>query len=384
MKICMFLIDNIYYDARVQKEAVSLIDDGHEVDLITLNEKEIEDKEVFLGITLKKISIITRGFPKNIFFWVLKYFEFIIKSLFLGFAKDYDVYHCHDLPTLFMGVLIAKIKGKKVIYDSHEIYTEMTGAKLKKVWRLIERLFAKYADVTILTDEYRKEIFESMYPKVSNSKIIMNVPELQKNNSKCSRDLSVEVKLKENEILGIYFGTLLPKRFLEEIILSLKYLPDYIKIALVGPVNENYKKRLEKIISDNKLQEQVFILKPIRRNNLINYVSKADFSFVFYSKNNINNKYCSPNKLFESLHAGLPMITSDNPLILDVLDKSFVGIAIKNEIINSKLIAKSILKLIKEHNIRRMKSNCEKLSKEYSWNLEEKKLISIYKQLYKT
>ncbi|NOZ63232.1 MAG: glycosyltransferase family 4 protein, partial [Calditrichaeota bacterium] len=125
MKICMLLMTAFTHDARVTKEALSLIKIGHKVTFYALKDKDSPAREKRHGFYIYRISLKTRYLlPKGQLFFFIKYLEYLIRTIIALLNKPFDVYHAHDLETLPIAFIIGKLKNKPIIYDSHELYTE--------------------------------------------------------------------------------------------------------------------------------------------------------------------------------------------------------------------------------------------------------------------
>ena len=175
-------------------------------------------------------------------------------------------------------------------------------------------------------------------------------------------------------------GYMIPGRYQEEIIKSLAYLPDVFQIVFIGFCEEGYKAKLKDISSKLGVQNSFSILNPLPFDKLIPFISGADCSLVFYNKLTKNNFYCSPNKLFEALMAGLPILGTNNPLIDEIVKSNDLGETI--DIVNPLAISKSIERIVNNNKLDQIRKNARKLAiNHYHWELQEQKLMDIYRSL---
>jgi len=381
MKILMLLKGNIDTDARVSKEVNTLTGVGYKVHILLLNQDNKDYYQVVNEkLSIHAIALKSRFLPKNLVFWTIKYFEMMVNFIFFGVKSDFDCVHCHDFTTLPAGTIISKLLKVPMIYDSHEVHSKPNSQNIFiKMANCIEKYCSSYASNVIVTDKYRRKIISSMLSlEKDRFKIVMNLPALSSLHE--TKSLFKSLTLHKNQKSMVYFGYIQEGRSLEQIILALKYLESSYELYIVGMGTDEYLYKLKLLIEKNGLGRRVIFKNPVKWNVLINYIAGAYCSFSLYSSNTINNKYCSPNKLFESIHAGVPVIGSNNPLIRDIINKDDVGV-IMNEITPKSIaFAVSRVGLIRK----KMSPNAIRdigMTK-YHWVLQEPELISCYSRFY--
>jgi glycosyltransferase involved in cell wall biosynthesis len=133
--------------------------------------------------------------------------------------------------------------------------------------------------------------------------------------------------------------------------------------------------------SELNLAKRIHFMNAVPQKDLLEWTTSADVGIIPYQPVDLNNYFCSPNKLFEFIQAELPIIANDLPFLRAVVEGEGFGIVYKLESINDfeAAINKSFsdggkkLKFYKE-NLRRSKD-------QYSWEKEEKKLVKIYESI---
>ena len=131
-------------------------------------------------------------------------------------------------------------------------------------------------------------------------------------------------------------------------------------------------------VKENKLDSKVYFIDRVESSELISYTKGADIGINLQEKINISKELASANKIFEYIHAGLPIIASTVPENKLVIEKYQLGILVENE---PEQIAEGINKLatIKKENF---KEKCTLAALEYNWETEEKILNEIADQLF--
>lgn len=372
MTISIVLTDNINTASRASKEISTLIKLGLVVKLIYMlpgySDEEMRNTNVSEH---KRIKLRSRGLPKNIFYWAIKYIEFFFR-IFLGLYKQKpNIIFCHDLLPLIPSFVFAKLFSKKIIYDSHEIHREILDPfKPKWFWEKIETYIINNSDITFITDHHRMNYMINDASVIKNKIFpIYNFPylkELVKSQQTCIKNIGS----KRKKI--IYTGIIMPGRYIETIIKSIPRWNKNADFYIIGYGSLSYIDNLTQLCKELKIEHRVKFSKTVNWNELVDYISDTDAAFAFYKNNCLNNYYCSPNKLYEALAAGVPVIGTSNPMIKEVLNDLDFGVYLNFDDINEQSISSSVNKLI-EMNF----SNDKKLDiknevlKKYSWESQE-------------
>jgi glycosyltransferase involved in cell wall biosynthesis len=106
---------------------------------------------------------------------------------------------------------------------------------------------------------------------------------------------------------------------------------------------------------------------------MLNTLANYDIGFAFYQNNNLNQYYCAPNKVYDYIVTGLPVITNSYPGLLDVVEKNGIGICL--ETVNSKTIATAIKKII---TLDLIDSISRDIKERYTWENQEDIYLAIF------
>ena len=258
------------------------------------------------------------------------------------------IYHGHDLPAAFPLLMIGKLFRKKVIYDSHELYTEQDeyfNSLINRIWRFIEKkILNSFSDVIAVNDS-RADIMKSEYGLWRRPQVIGNYPEeyLELKN-KTSYFLDY-IRNKTGAVDGkivLYQGGLDENRSLKALIEAFNFVMDGVYLILMGPETSNGL-NYEAIIKKNHLNSRVFIHPAVKSSELLNLVSSADLGVVIYKNNCRNNFLCAPNKIFEYIASDIPIIGSDLPEISKVVNSNKIGLLFEEN--KAKKLRKLLIKL---------------------------------------
>lgn len=366
-KILMAESSDIYHDGRVLKEAKALITAGYKVEIFGFrNLSTIQKKYPFKIISLPLISKKHRKLRNTTI--CLNILIINIRIL----LKKADVYHSHNTMFLFGMYLASKIYGGKLIYDSHEVQSELNFLAKK-----LESLFIQKTDAIINVSKGRAEHQAKIF-SISVEKIIVvsNYPEIPEK-------LSPIIQKNQNEISFVFSGGFdLYDNKLDNFIRVLKEF-DNCKFYLLAFGYGNSKEILDQLINENELKDKVIFLKLVEPNNVISVIEKYDIAVNLLSnpRNLISYKYHGINKMYEYLLAGLPILSSNMPSFVEEFEQNKVGKSVNPNDLES--IREGIRFFINNfNNIAPMKLKARELAiNNYNWDNQARKLIELYNKL---
>jgi glycosyltransferase involved in cell wall biosynthesis len=372
--ITSIVINNFKNDSRVLKENISLQKAGYDVNVVALHEEPLREFDEIQGITVHRVKLKSRGWSKNKTVQLLKYFEYVYRVV--KQHKNSDIMHCNDLNALPVGVIIKKFFNKKVkiVYDAHEFEINDTPNESKykiKIKYLIEKFLIKYADKVITVSDSIANEYAKMY-NISKPALVLNTPPYNKIEKK--NIFRETLGIKEEETIFLYQGGLSKGRGIEILLDTFKQIDDGKSVIVFMGYGT-----LERLIQEtSKGYSNIYFHKAVLPEILLDYTSSADFGILFYENNCLNHEYCSPNKMFEYLMAGIPVIVSNLYEMKRLVESNEIGtVAKENTPDGLKAAIEEAVKLDKE----KLKNNIKKLKTIYNWEEQEKVLLDIYKEL---
>ncbi len=391
MKILMVLEHDFPEDLRVEREAISLINFGHEVSIATCNQNHINTVHHYKKIRIfkkhmpnliYKSSALALLLPFYFFFWN-RYLQTILKK------ENYDVIHMHDLPLMKVGVGLRKRFKFKLIGDFHENrpeimkyyqHTNTLWGKLFisiKKWQVYQIESSKKSDYLILVTDEAKLFYANNYATnpdkifvVPNFPDIYQLEELKKNSKR---------KEKYDDIFMIvYFGDTSLRRGTEDILLAAKRLEnDSVHFVIIG-YNNKEQKVLEDIIKKLNIKNvELAGYKPLSETAI--YFKSASAGICPLHRN-IHHDTTFANKIFQYMYFEMPVIVSDCPPQKKVVEQWNSGLVFEAE--NIEDMANKILKLKSSSDYNQICLNAvNSVIKEYNWGRASKQLKKLYKQL---
>ena len=362
-RICVSVSNDLLCDNRVDKTCKSLEKYGLSVKLIG---RQFKDSPSLASRTYqcKRLSIC---FRKNIIY----YAELNIRLFFYLLFSKQDFLWANDLDTLFPNYLVAKIKGKKLIFDSHEHFTEVPELKnnpfAKKVWKFIEKHCIKACDSVFTVCKPIQEYFKTEY-KIE-SEIIRNIP----SNIYINNEV---IKSSNKENILVWQGAVNVERGLEELCEAMQEVD--AKLIIMG--EGDIKSLLENKVRELKIENKVSFLGRLAFEEMISNTKTAKLAISIDKATNGNYAISLPNKIFEYISCAIPVLVSPLQEIRHIVDNYQTGIYIKSY--EAKDLAKQINEILSDNeNLDLISDNCRKAAQELSWENEEFKLFNVISKI---
>ena len=369
MKVTVIRAQGI--DPSVTKLAKALSKSGHDVKLLvwdkqsksrerlTSKSNEYTTHRFNLRQSYHRPGAFVRALP---IWWV---FEF----LFL-LGDDSEVIHACDLDALIPAIPVKFLRKVKICYTIYDFFADTAGFNfpraIRKIAALAEKIGIGFTEVLFLVDECRfQQVKDAKIKRIVytyNSPPDYLEPGSWETSSTC--------------LTVFYAGTIEVYRGLEYMINAVKELND-VKLVIAGSgPDENLVKK--HIAPENGAVQYIGYI-PYER--VIEMEAASDILFAFYDIGCPNNKYASPNKLFEAMMCKKPIIVNDENNMADIVRRTNCGIVVPYG--NVQAIKEAITKLKNDPLLRKKlgENGRKAYDEQFSWSIMEKRISFVYEQL---
>jgi glycosyltransferase involved in cell wall biosynthesis len=419
-RVVMFVYNDVVHDTRVLREAAALRDADHEVTILARPRDTLDrvgDELVIDGIRIVRVAVPYRWRS----WWRLvrapgRALEIAWRRITrrpaspgsgpvrwlvtwrwgtIGWARRAaqaapmaDVYHGHDLSGAVAAERASARHVGRLVYDSHELFMESRGTARQPSWArwFVRRVEAGIVDranaVVTVNDVIADELAMRYRPRPTA--VVHNCPPRWSPSEPGPDRIRAALGLPPSSLVVLCHGGLHPGRGLEETIQAVARLAD-LPVELVflgfGPATERYR-----ALADGAgLGSRFHILDAVPPATQSSTSAGADVDVMVIQPTELNAVYSTPNKLFESLAAGVPVVSSDFPsrrriivddpdgplgVVCDPTDPEAIGQAIRS-IVASDAADRADLR-----------RRCLRAAHErWNWETESEKLIQLYRQL---
>jgi len=359
-RIIISVTSDLCTDQRVQKVSLSLYEAGY--DVLLVGRKQKQSPSFYSAYPFKRLRLI---FEKSFLF----YAEFNIRLFFFLLFKRVDIVLSNDTDTLIPNFLIAKIRRKKLVFDAHELFPEVpevTDRKLvKAVWTSVENIIFPhlkncYTVCQSIADYYNKRygINMQVIPNFSYSEKEKPTPQLD---------------FKGKKII-LYQGAVNVGRGIEWVIDAMPLIENAVLVIIgKGDIYSQLKLKVREMNLNNKV---IFVGK-VNPTELPAYTCSANIGLCLLEPKGLSYYYSLPNRIFDFMAAGVPILATDFPEIANVVQTHCTGKVISHY--EPAYLAETIQNMLSEWD-EKEKERLKNLSKNFCWEKEEKKLISIFQQ----
>lgn len=306
-----------------------------------------------------------RNIP-HLFRWWLRVFGWLI-------AHEWDVVHACDFDGVVPSVLAARLLRRKIVYDIFDWYSDMAWRApdwLRTIIREIDRKLVSSADAVILCDEARIEQLRGARPRCLA--VVYNTPEVM-DATQFSECDSTTGAISSRQCVVCYIGLLERERGLLQLLDAVANLEEEL-VLLMGGWGPD-----EELIRCN-LPSNAHWLGRIAYTDALRRIAASDVLVALYDPRIPNHQYASPNKLYEAMAFGKPIVVADDTLLADKVRQYGMGLVVSYGCPDQLRWALS--SLARNTELRRtLGENARRAYLRHSWTESEKELLRVYHSL---
>jgi glycosyltransferase involved in cell wall biosynthesis len=356
-----------YPDTRLKKEAEALAQNDVDVHVIVWERgwsfPRNDDRYDVCSFHRWNIPFGAENYRVWLFYplWWL----FIVSHLI---ASEYEAIHAVNFDTFVPALIIAKCRKKKVIYDVFDFYGDMFSIPLRNIIRTVDLSLMPFADGIIIADESRTE---QIHRSLSETVIVIN------NSPQRNAFQRISLPEKTTKDFTLFVGgNIMVDRGVDQLITAVQHL-DNVELVVIGYSHSTkLTKKLRQMCSS--MTNVSLSLGGVAHEDILGQTAIADLIVAFYDPRVTNNWYASPNKLFEAMMYGKPILVNDGTSMAAIVREERCGCVVPfGEV---KAIRETISTLRSDPKL------CETLGQngqaafnaKYDWTIMEKRLVGFY------
>lgn len=373
-RVVIAAISDLATDQRLHKVTLTLQEAGYTVILIGTRRR----KSLPLSPRPYPTRRIRLVFQKGLFFFAEFNLRLFLRLLFI----KGDIFLGNDLDAIGAVWLAGTLRRKPIVYDTHEYYLgmpELDGrSRVKKVWQHLEAfVFPRIAYIYTICDSFRDLYYKDYGKRLG---VVRNVPYLKAADIDVPLPKELEDQLPKNKFFLLFQGAgINPERGVEELVQAMPLLdPARFHLVIIGG-GENWAK-IVGMVKDRHLTDRITLIPKIPFELLRSLTRRAHLGLSLDKPNNINHIYGLPNKIFDYLHSGVPVLVSRLVELEKIVDTYDVGDFIDNH--EPAHIAAKILAISSDPGrLERWKQHTARVREELNWEHEGSVVLNIFEQV---
>jgi|GEM_PF-1020979 len=291
-----------------------------------------------------------------------------------------DVVHIHDLPCLKYGTRLAAQWGVPLVFDAHEIYYEQEclPPRQQRALKRQERRGARHVDLFITVNQAIADWYADRYG--IKPMVLMNCADGPTKifGNEQRRGLRDKAGLPHEARVVLYQGWISSERNITTLVQAAEFLPDDAYLVLIG--YGEHEQHLRSLADGQPWADKVRFLGRVEPDEILGLTAGADVGVIPYQPIDLNHKLCSPNKFFEYVQTGVPVVAEDLVFFREMAER--YGVVALGRLATPQGMADTINGLLADPNrLEIMRHACNEAAQTLNWQTEGNKLIQAYKTI---
>ncbi len=371
MRIANVVLNDYIRDNRVERISRSLSDYGHEVLVVALKSEDTAKSEEKNGVRIERMGIRTANLPRGTFWGMIKFIE--LAWIIARSYRHFDIWHCNDVEAFAIGILAKVLRPKlKLVYDCHEYEAERNGKpriELQMV-ALFEKLFIRQAAAVITVSPSIAKAYRDRF-RVEKVFLVRNVPHRKKKGLPADR-FRQHFEIPANERIFLYQGTFTYNRGLEEALEAFKEM-EGVHLVCMG-----YGLLQAQVEEAANACDNIHFMPAVPYHEVLSYTSSADVGLLSVKPTCLSYLYCLPNKLFEYIQAGIPVLANNLPDCRAILEEYNIGRVIEEYNVAS---LKRAVEQMHDEDLAVYQEGLQVAAEDLHWEREEGRLMEVYHEV---
>lgn len=367
----------ITHESRMLKETKSITDAQlvDKVYLVGIWKDGLEEHEqIDARRQIWRVRPLIGSQESSLFIKTLRYIEWQLRILWHFRTSSVKYVNCHSLPVLPIGVLFKLFSKVALVYDTHELETESAGAVgIRRVfYKLVENFFIRFTDAVITVNDAIMEWYKNEYG-LQNIVAVRNIPYQRHEENICKNNiLKTKFCINDDEILFIYQGGLGVGRGIDILLDTFSKVDSKKHLLFMG-----FGEWEDRIKQYEQAYANIHFLDAVRPSEVSRYTIGADVGLCLHENIGLNFYLSLPNKIFEYIMNGVPVIVSDFPEMSRVIDEADCGWKVAVD----KSALYSLVTSISKDEVAAKRNKAMQYRKMIGWQNEEKALLNVYRNM---
>ncbi|MBN1202279.1 MAG: glycosyltransferase [Anaerolineae bacterium] len=386
--VLMLVLNDVSFDGRVRAEAAALAAAGWRVLVIGTQRADgsLPDHELIQGFELWRVRYgrVGRGLHRP-WRWLRHVFQaaYILRALARIKTR---AYHAHDLPALLLLSVVRLFRRPaRLVYDAHELYLFQARytSRLARGWhRLTRPLFmrlegflARRADAVLALSEERARLLARWYG-IPRPVVIQNALDPVPDNTPAPVDLRTVIGAGRRIVVHTGFIDD-RRRALTELVQAMARLPEDVALVFLG--RGDAAKALRALAGRLGIQDRVLFVPPVMPEQVAMTIRAADVAAVLMRTGSLNTRAAPPNKLYEAIAAGVPVVATELPVLRRFVVRYELGALCDPADPDS--IAGALRRVLSPDGQRDYRARVREAQQVFNWQAEVKKLHAVYREV---
>jgi glycosyltransferase involved in cell wall biosynthesis len=275
--------------------------------------------------------------------------------------------HANDYNTAWIGVAGKWLTGSRLVYDSHELWPDRNLRPEPRGWLLLcESLFVRIADEVITTSPGYSQVLARRY-RIPAPRVVRNVPAWRSHPDPDRRPAQPP--------LAVYFGAITRNRGLAPALRALALVPE-LRMRFVGPEAWGYGGELRQLAAELGVADRLQILDPVPPEQAASVLADADLGLALIEPACLSYRMTLPNKLYEYVAAGVPVLSSGVPVLAGEVRRHELGLVADPA--DPAALAAAIRAMLDPAAQARLRAAVSRLAAETGWDREQAGLEQVY------
>jgi glycosyltransferase involved in cell wall biosynthesis len=361
-------------ESRVLKETATVVAEGlaHRVIVAALHEDGLAEHEfIDPQRSLVRLKLSTRGWPANLLSQAVKYSEFAARVWLLARRHKAKVVSVHTVALLPLSIMLKLLLGARIVYDAHELETEAQGrlGLRRALAKLAERLLIWHVDLTVVVSPGIERWYRDAYG-LNRIVTVLNAP--MPVVAERSDALHVAAGIEPERKILLYQGALTTGRGIEALLEAASALEGKGYCLVFMGYGE-----LASLVEQAVCQhEYVYLVPAVAPNLVLSYTASANVGLCSIEDSCLSYRLSLPNKLFEYIFAGLPVIASNLPEMAKLIENNDVGVCVDDWNADELVAAVAAIEAMPIDELRLRLRN---VSERHNWNVQGAALVRAYR-----